>query len=90
MLKLGYFGEPVGDLVGGIAEFFLVLAYIDFEKYIGFYPLLPRTAAYLTGGLKLIDALYHINLSDYFLYLIALQMTDEMKLAVLEIELGAL
>ena len=52
MLKLGYFGEPVGDLVGGIAEFFLVLAYIDFEKYIGFYPLLPRTAAYLTGSLK--------------------------------------
>ena len=52
MLKLGYFGEPVGDLIGGIAEFFLVLAYIDFEKYIGFYPLLPLTAAYLTGGLK--------------------------------------
>ena len=89
-LELRYFSELVCNFVCGISEFVFVLADIDFKQYVGRYSLLSGAAAYLLRGLERIDALYHVDLTDYLFYLIALQMTDKMKLAVLKIELRTL
>ena len=85
-----YFSELVCNFVCGISEFIFVLADVDLEQYIGRYPLLSGTAAYLLRSLERINALDHVDLTDYLFYLIALQMTDKMKLAVLKIQLRTL
>ena len=85
-----YFSELIRNFVCGISEFVFILADVDFEQYISRYPLLSRAAAYLLSGLERINALNHVDLTDYLFYLIALKMTDEMELAVLKIKFRAL
>lgn len=68
-LNFRNFARPLEGLLGGEAEFAVLITDIDLEQDIGIDPRLERSLAYLPRDIDRVDRLYRVDSANYLLTL---------------------